>query len=77
MKMVLGLLKPDSGTIDVCEKETYGKTSSNRHGLSAWCSSFTIIWDHLNIFLFVVKLRDSQKENTDKEWRVVITCGYT
>ncbi|MDU2663083.1 MAG: ABC transporter ATP-binding protein, partial [Clostridioides difficile] len=32
MKMVLGLLKPDSGTIDVCgEKVTYGKTSSNRH----------------------------------------------
>lgn len=30
--MVLGLLKPDSGTIDVCgEKVTYGKTSSNRH----------------------------------------------
>ena len=32
MKMVLGLLEPDSGTIDVCgEKVTYGRTSSNRH----------------------------------------------
>ncbi|WP_331475420.1 ABC transporter ATP-binding protein [Clostridioides difficile] len=32
MKMVLGLLEPDSGTIDVCgEKVTYGRTSSNHH----------------------------------------------
>ncbi len=32
MKMVLGLLEADSGTISVCgEKVTYGRTSSNRH----------------------------------------------
>ncbi len=32
MKMVLGLLKPDSGDITVCgEKVCYGETKSNRH----------------------------------------------
>ncbi|MGX9758198.1 ABC transporter ATP-binding protein [Clostridioides difficile] len=32
MKMVLGLLESDSGSVSVCgEKVTYGKTSSNRH----------------------------------------------
>ena len=32
MKMVLGLLKPDSGSIEVCgEPVTYGETKTNRH----------------------------------------------
>ncbi|KAA8996233.1 ABC transporter ATP-binding protein [Paenibacillus spiritus] len=32
MRMVLGLLKPDSGTISVCgERAVYGETAANRH----------------------------------------------
>lgn len=32
MKMILGLLKPDGGTISVCgERVTYGQTKTNRH----------------------------------------------
>lgn len=69
MKMVLGLLEPDSGTIDVCgEKVTYGRTSSNRHvGYLPDVPEFYNYMRPLEYLSLCGEITGLSKRNKDKE----------